>query len=151
VSRVVVDTSLAIKWVKEEEGSLEAWTQRRLWNGDGTRVHVPNWFSCEFTNVLFQAVRSQRLTLHEAVSSIGSIASYVSVLEADLDLAPRVLRIALETGQKASYDSYYVALAEHHECELWTADARFWRAVNSAFPFVKWLGNVITVAEPKAQ
>lgn len=148
MSRVIVDTSLAIKWVRDEDGSFEAWTRRRLWDSEGIRVHVPNWFSCEFANVLFQAVRADRLTLPEAEISIVSIASYVSVLDADLDLAPRALRIALETGQKASYDSHYVALAERHNCELWTADARFWQAVHSAFPFVKWLGNIVTVAEP---
>ena len=151
VTSVIVDASLAIKWVLDEEHSLEARTQRVRWAIRNIDVRVPSWFGCEIANVLFQSIRSQRLTLEEAELKMGVVASFVSVLDVEFDLAPRALRIALATGQKASYDSYYVALAEHHDCELWTADVRFWRTVNPAFPFVQWLGNERIAAEPEAQ
>jgi predicted nucleic acid-binding protein len=39
--------------------------------------------------------------------------------------AERAIEIAALTGQRASYDSHYLALAERLGCELWTADDRF--------------------------
>jgi predicted nucleic acid-binding protein len=37
-------------------------------------------------------------------------------------------------------------LAEELDCELWTADERFWRLTRTDFPFVRWLGG-LSVAE----
>lgn len=86
--------------------------------------------------------------MDQAIANQSVIASYVSVLIAEYDLAPRAMRIAWETGQKATYDSYYLALAEYYGYELWTADTRYWQAVHVAYPFVKWLGGEPFAAEP---
>lgn len=69
----------------------------------------------------------------------------VAIIEQRPELVERAIEIAYATGQKATYDAFYVALAEMLGCELWTADERFWRAASPAIPFVRWLGEVVIV------
>ena len=40
----------------------------------------------------------------------------------------RAMELAAQLRQDAAYDAYYLALAELLDCELWTADQRFYRA-----------------------
>ena len=49
----------------------------------------------------------------------------------------QALILADAFGLPAAYDAHYLALAEHFECELWTADRRLLRAVGSGPPFVR--------------
>ena len=49
--------------------------------------------------------------------------------------------MASRFGQGAVYDAHYLALAESLGCELWTADQRFHRAVDTSVKNVKWLGD----------
>ena len=45
----------------------------------------------------------------------------------------------LRLNRAAAYDSYYLALAEALECDLWTADRRLLNAVD--LPWVRWVGE----------
>jgi predicted nucleic acid-binding protein len=51
-----------------------------------------------------------------------------------MDLAP-------ELEQDAVYNAHYLALAEALNCELWTADERFYRAASSGHTQVRWIGS----------
>ena len=53
----------------------------------------------------------------------------------------RALELAEQLGQGAAYDAHYLALAETLDCELWTADERFYRAVVSDHSNVRWIGG----------
>ena len=41
----------------------------------------------------------------------------------------------------ATYDSHYLALAEHLDCRFWTADERLYNAAKDQFPRIRWLGD----------
>ncbi|MBI5653900.1 MAG: type II toxin-antitoxin system VapC family toxin [Chloroflexi bacterium] len=43
-------------------------------------------------------------------------------------------------NQPKVYDCYYLALAELMNCDLWTADERFYNSVKQKFTWVKWIG-----------
>lgn len=145
MTNVVVDASLAAKWVLREEYSAEAEFLKETWDIQGTRRIVPSWFACEVANVFFQAVRAKRLTLQQADTGVRDTLDAVAVQDFNGTLSSLAMLIAHSSGQRASYDSFYVALAEHLNCDLWTADERFWRSTHASFPFVKWLGNVVIV------
>ena len=51
------------------------------------------------------------------------------------------LRLADRLNQGAVYDSIYLALAERLDCELWTADRRFYRAARRFSDRIRWLGD----------
>jgi predicted nucleic acid-binding protein len=145
---VVVDASLAIKWVLKEDLRAEALVLLSRWDQDGVTKLAPSWFSCEIANVLLKRMWKSKLTLLEAQTSLDSIASAVVVRDIEPIVAKRGLEIAWSLGRTASYDSHYVAMAEHLGVELWTADERFWNAASPTFPFVKWLGSVVPPAAP---
>jgi predicted nucleic acid-binding protein len=41
----------------------------------------------------------------------------------------------------AAYDAHYLALAEREQCEFWTADTRFLRAIDGKLPWVHPLAD----------
>jgi predicted nucleic acid-binding protein len=53
-SEIVVDASLAVKWVLIENWSVEARVQLAAWEDQHIRRIVPSWFACEIANVLYQ-------------------------------------------------------------------------------------------------
>jgi predicted nucleic acid-binding protein len=151
MKQVVVDASLAIKWVVPEVYQAEALSLIAVWNADGVEVVVPSWFACEVANVLFQRVRRGALTLSDTRIAFGAINSKVMVRR-DVDsesVALRATELASLLGMRSSYDAQYLALAEHLRCELWTADDRFRVAVKVLYPRVKWAGEAEVLSIPQ--
>ena len=48
---------------------------------------------------------------------------------------------AEELNQPTTYDTVYLALAQILDCELWTADRKFYNAARGQAPQVKWVGE----------
>ena len=142
MSDAVVDASLSIKWVLSEQPFLsETVSLLNDWAQQQALVIVPSWFACEVANVLYQRVRAGTLTVDEAQANVLDIMAGATVLDFEPATALRALEIAHMLGEKASYDSQYLALAEHEGCELWTADEHFWNAARTDFPQVRWIGE----------
>lgn len=135
---VVVDASLAFKWLVKEIYTDEANDLGRLWNSRGIQVAAPYLMPVELTNALHQRVVRGELTVAAATQRLASLLS--SGLE--LHQPPHVYGRALarQLGQGATYDAHYLALAETLGCELWTADGRFYRAVHPVVERVRWVG-----------
>lgn len=139
---VVVDTSIAIKWVLTEVQTLEARALLADWLHGGRRPLVPSWFACEMANALYQKFLQDLVTLEDAQRGLEAILATVAVHDFEPRVATRALSLAQRFRQRAAYDVQYLALAELLDCELWTADRRFWLAINAAHPRVRWLGEV---------
>ena len=118
---LVVDASIAIKWVIEEEGTSEALALRQ-----GNHLLAPELLVGECANILWKKVQKEELRRDEALLA-------ARILErADIEILPtRALlsaaaRIAIELAHPA-YDCLYLALALDHDCRLVTADRSFLR------------------------
>jgi predicted nucleic acid-binding protein len=148
VNAVVIDTSLAVKWIVPENHQAEALSLVAGWVADGTDVIVPSWFSCELANVLFQRMRRGDMTLADAQLAFGAIFARVSVREPDPAVALRALEVTDNLGLCASYDAHYLALAEYLGVELWTADDHFWNAAKGGFPWMRWVGQAQLLSIP---
>lgn len=115
----VIDASVAIKWVVEEEGTEEALALR-----GGNRLIAPDLFVSECANVLWKKTRRHELTREEALLAARLLA------RADMELLPtRALmetatELAIALGHPA-YDCIYLALAIENDCRFVTADAGF--------------------------
>lgn len=75
-------------------------------------------------------------------STIQEIDMALAVLEkagAQLFSMTNLVKRARQFNKPQIYDSLYAALAELRGCEFWTADKRFYDAVKSRLPFVKYL------------
>ena len=140
-ARLVVDASLAAKWVLAEDRTQDALALLADWQAQGSVLTVPGWFACEVTNVLYKRVWRQEITVLDAQVGIETLLTFVEFHEIEPEVSKRALEIAASLGRPATYDSHYVALSEQLGCELWTADERFWNAVGASFPWVKWVGQ----------
>lgn len=119
----VIDASIAVKWVVEEERTDAALALRR-----GHKLIAPDLLVSECANVLWKKTERSELTREEAILAARLLA------RADVELLPtRALlepatRLAIELHHPA-YDCIYLALAAENDCRFVTADAGFARKV----------------------
>ncbi len=138
---VVVDASVAVKWVLEEIYTAEAVDLHTVWEANGVQPIAPSWFACEVSNILFKRVRRDELALADAKQALAGILDAVQLRDPEPAIAAHALDIAAQLSQTATYDAQYAALAEAEGCELWTADERFWRAAQPLCPYIRWVGE----------
>lgn len=137
----VVDASLAAKWLLDEDNYDRARSLARMWADDGILPVAPYLLPVEVANVLHRRVVRGELSLGMAVSLIETLLASGMELRETQQIHGRALELADELGQGAVYDSHYLALAESLDCDLWTADERFFRVAARESLAVKWIGN----------
>ncbi|HYT44708.1 MAG TPA: type II toxin-antitoxin system VapC family toxin [Methylomirabilota bacterium] len=140
---VVVDASLALKWVLSEADSSTAITLLQRWNTDKMEVIAPALFTYEATNILYRQVVTDKLTYNEVKKLLTKLFSIGILLnfEQHREISLRAMELSHRFGLPAVYDAYYLALAEHKKCEYWTADSRLCNAVRDKLPWVRQLGE----------
>ena len=136
MDKVVVDASLALRWVLKDEKEARVDDLLCQWATSLTQMLVPPLFLSEITNALYLSVRRHRLTLEEARLALVTIMQVGLEMTEPAGLYPRSLDLAAEYELTNAYDAQYMALAEIEGCELWTADERLVRAVK---PSPSWL------------
>ena len=123
MSTLVIDASIAIKWVIAEEGTKEALALRNQ------ALAAPDLLIAECANILWKKVRRRELSDQEAQFAARLLA------RADIDLVAMrpyleaAVRIALALDHPA-YDCVYIALAEAEELQFVTADTGLLRKVS---------------------
>lgn len=138
---VVVDASVAFKWLVEEENSDKATALTRLWDDEGTQPMAPPIMPFEVANALHRRVVQGDFGLEVAKELIQDLLSLGVVLHQTPSLHMRALELASRFNQGAVYDAHYLALAESLDCEIWTADQRLYRVTGPGFENVRWIGN----------
>ena len=130
----MVDASLVIKWLLSEIDSDVALTILEGWIESGTQRFAPFLMPFEVANALHRRVVDGELTTTAGADLLENVlASHIRLRQTG-SLHRRALEIATELSQGAVYDAHYLALAEALDCEMWTADSRFYNAANrSAF------------------
>ena len=138
---VVVDASLAVKWLVREPHTEEAVALGRAWARSGVTLAAPYLLPIEATNVLHRRVARGQMSLERASGLVDFLLSMGIELRGELALHFRALELAGALGQRAAYDSHYLALAEALDCEMWTADGRFHMAAERSTDRVRLLGS----------
>ena len=141
---VVVDASLAFKWLVEEEHSDKATALTRYWDDEGTQVAAPPLLPFEVANALHRRVLRGEIALEVAADLIQDLMSLGVVLHETPSLYGKALELASRLRQGAVYDACYLALADSLGCELWTADRRFYQAAHSGAANLRWIGEFET-------
>jgi predicted nucleic acid-binding protein len=138
---VVVDASLAVKWLIEEVDSEEALALGDSWAEAGVTLAAPHLLPFEVANALHRRVVSEELSTQRTSELVEFLLDMGIELRGAPGLHVRALELASALGQRAAYDSHYLALAEELECDYWTADARYYRAAESSVDRVRLLGG----------
>ncbi len=143
---VVVDASIAIKWILAEVDSYRAETLLTEWIKKGIQIFAPDLLAYEITNALYRKVRKGEIILDRAKEALAeiSLTEITFNFSSDFALSTRAIELASHFNLPATYDSHYLALAEHKDCELWTADLRMWNSVKGKLDWVRWMGDYAT-------
>lgn len=121
MNTLVIDASIAIKWVIEEEGTPQALTLRRT-----ARLLAPELLVAECANILWKKARRNELSREEALLAARLLQTAAIELVPTRSLLAAATRIAIELDHPA-YDCLYLALAIENDCRFVTADERFLR------------------------
>lgn len=124
MSGVVIDASVAIKWVVEEEGTPLALSLRR------DKISAPDLLAPECANVLWKKVVRGELTHHEAAIAARLLAMSNIELLGTRSYLESATRMAVALNHPA-YDCVYLALALSVHQPLVTADETFVRSIRT--------------------
>jgi predicted nucleic acid-binding protein len=122
VSDLVIDASVAVKWIIDEEGTTEALALR------GRALAAPDLLIAECANILWKKVRHNELSEQEAVFAAGLLARADIELMAMRPYLEAAVRIAVALDHPA-YDCIYIALAEAEGLRFVTADMSLLRKI----------------------
>jgi predicted nucleic acid-binding protein len=121
VITLVIDASIAVKWVVEEDGTSEALALRRK-----ARLIAPDLLIAECANILWKKFQRAELTGDEAQLAARLLQG------AEIELSPMRSLVGAATSvaialDLPAYDCVYLALAAERDCQLVTADERLLR------------------------
>jgi predicted nucleic acid-binding protein len=133
MSRTVVDSSVAAKWVLPESDSVQALRLVSEVALAGGQLIMLDLAMTEITNAIWKR-------LHRGLASAAEARQFLDELlrsPVKLEPANRLLRPALEIAaryDRSIYDALFVALAQDLDLPGVTADEPLYRAVNGDFP-----------------
>ncbi|MBD2481325.1 type II toxin-antitoxin system VapC family toxin [Planktothrix sp. FACHB-1365] len=125
MSKFVVDANVAIKWVLSEVHSEIA----QCLLDDAHELLVPDFFFSEIGNILWKRVRRGETTLELAQNDLTVLMAGDLQIYPSQSLMPMALEIAVRVDQ-AVYDCVYLSLAVINQCQMVTADERFYNAIS---------------------
>jgi predicted nucleic acid-binding protein len=139
---IAIDASLAVKWYRAEEFSLEA---TAIFEANAGGLIAPDLFAVEVVGALVRnanAVKAARKTMESAISAfvreleIGSI----RLVRLSAKGLAEAAKLALDLGHPLK-DCIYLALAMELDCEFWTADVQFAAKAKKVLSGVRVLGE----------
>ncbi len=123
--RLIVDASVAIKWVFQEADSNEAQSIRRFELGSVELM----WSEC--SNVLWRLVRKNHISDHEASTKLDLLLAVGLTIYLTASVIRRALAIACELDHPA-YDCLYLAAAEQEKARFVTVEEKLLRKLATA-------------------
>ena len=115
---LIVDASVAVKWIVEEPLRDEALDLVRQ-----NDVVVPDLLPAEVRNALVNRVRRKLSTIEEARTAAAAFRAIPLIVERSSDQLERAFDLAL-AFEHPIYDCIYLALAMARDLKLCTADLR---------------------------
>lgn len=138
---IVLDASVALRWVLRDERSSPADAVFVQWEKGELQILVPPLFWAEVINGLYQAHRRQRLSWERVQEGFLLLATLdFQTVVVDLDLYQQALLKAREFSAEATYDFVYIAFAQAHGIEFWHSDRRLADRLQGQLAWVHYVG-----------
>jgi len=123
MDKIVVDSSVVIKWFVTEPLSADA---RRILDGyqSGTlTLLAPDLLNAEVGNIVWKKHRFQGLAKTDAEQIVDVFRELAIAFTPTAELLEEAFRLAVE-HERTVYDALYVALSVREECPFVSADER---------------------------
>jgi predicted nucleic acid-binding protein len=140
MDKIVVDSSVVIKWFMPEPYSMEARRILDAYQRDRFSLLVPDLLYAEVGNIVWKKHRFQDLAAADAQDIIDNFRMLTFLITPTADLLDAAYRIAVD-HQRTVYDALYVALSVEEKCQFVTADEKLVNAVSSTYSNVIWVAN----------
>jgi predicted nucleic acid-binding protein len=137
VSQIVVDASVAAKWVLREQ---HAATARRVL--ETKELLAPHLLWAELGNILWKRQRRRESSIEEVRRMLAELERLPVVTFAHGPFLAGALDLAISLEQTV-YDCLYLALAEARDSVMVTADRRFHAAVSDSV----WADRIVWVED----
>jgi predicted nucleic acid-binding protein len=124
VNTLVIDASIAVKWVVEEDCTAEALVLRQK-----AKLIAPELLIAECANILWKKVQRGELLKDEALLAARLLQGAEIELLPTRFLFEAATRMSIEIDHPA-YDCLYLALALEKKCQFVTADERLLRKLH---------------------
>jgi predicted nucleic acid-binding protein len=127
---LVIDASYAIRLILPDPRRAALRARMERWLQEGYELVAPDLWLYEMTSALCKAAFFGLITGEEAENSLPLVSELaIQLVAADAEQARLAFAWTQRLNRAAAYDSFYLALAESLNCELWTADRRLHNAV----------------------
>ena len=137
MTRLVVDASVAIKWLLPEEHSEAAYSLLGRFD-----LRAPDLLWAESGNILWKKWRRNELTSEEVEEILPDLRRFPLRVVPSEPLCDLAWDVA-SRFDRTFYDSLYLALAASDSCPLVTADLRLCNALRHAPDFdLVWIGDL---------
>lgn len=140
IDELVVDSSVAVKWVANEPFSTEARHILAGYQSGVLTLLAPDLITAEVGNILWKKHSFQgvgRVDVQQMLNAYRAIGLTVVSLDPLLDSA---FQLAIAHGRTV-YDMVYLALSIQRGCQFVTADDRLYNAVHATFPQIVRLAD----------
>lgn len=141
IDRLVVDTSVAVKWFFDEPLSERALAILEACRSGAESLLAPDLIYLEFGNAVRKRVLKKELAPEDGAVIVAAFTRvlFEAVLQSR-SLLPSAYRLALEHGCTV-YDAVFLAAASQTSADCVTADERFYRTVGDRVTSLHWLGD----------
>lgn len=135
-SYLVLDASFVFKAVFPEVQQDPFSQLLREWKQEKRTLCAPTLLVYELTSILTKMVHFGGISAQDAQDSLAvGLDLGIELIVPDKDRARKAFLWTRQLNRVAAYDSFYLALAESLNCELWTADKKLVNAVGQ--PWVR--------------
>ncbi len=149
MTSIVVDTSVALKWVLTEDHTAEAVALRNHRIRDTVDMLAPSLLPYEAINVLAKRVIDGTLAAADIRIALSNALALIDLRDFDLALSLRAVAFAASMPRRRfGFDAQFLVLAEDEGCDFWTADIDCAHEMRATYPCVKWISAYSVPASP---
>lgn len=136
---VIIDASIAIKAILPNP--LQGHCQTLVQTFADIQPVAPTLWTYETTSAISKAVHFDQITENEGRLALEQVdALGVQLFVPDLEQSRIAFGWTRRLKRASAYDSFYLALAEALECDLWTADKRLFNAlIDAQLEWLHWI------------
>jgi predicted nucleic acid-binding protein len=142
---IVVDANVAAWAVLPNIAVIQTLQHFTVWGQQGQRIIALDLWAAEAASVFCLCVFSKKISKEEGQQALIDLFTLaIESIPTTEQLCQAALLWATKLQHARLYDSLYLALAEQHDIELWTADKRLMRgAKQHGFSKIHWIGEPV--------